>query len=85
MLALGPARAFLARAFNPRPETSPARYQPGPRPGRDEKSLTQARPGPNQKIPGRPAGFLDFFLFFKRISDLEFPSEYQKSKYFSKF
>jgi hypothetical protein len=29
MLALGPAQACLARAFNPRPETSPARDRAG--------------------------------------------------------
>ena len=70
MLALGPgqrglARAFLARAFNPRPEASPARDRAGLVSGRAEKSPT--RPGP--KSPGRPADFLDFFLFFKRNSN----------------
>ena len=46
-----------------------ARDQSGPKPGhavsgRAEKSPTRARPGPNQKSPGRPAGFLNFFTIF---------------------
>ena len=52
-------------------------------PGRKKPDPSPARP--EQKSPGRPAGFLNFLLFFKRIADLEFSSEYQKSKYFSKF
>jgi hypothetical protein len=56
----------------------------GPRAGPGPGPLTLG-PRPSRKKPGPPAGFLDFFLFFKRISDLEFSSEYQKSKFFSKF
>jgi hypothetical protein len=62
----------------------------GLRPARPETGLGRfgagrKKPGPSQKSPGRPAGFLNFFTFFKRISDLEISSEYQKSKFFSKF
>jgi hypothetical protein len=46
VLALGPGHRGLARAFNPRPVTSPG-----------------------FSGQGWPAGFLDFFLFFKRISN----------------
>ncbi len=38
-------------------------------PGRARAGIFWARPetSPARKSPGRPAGFLDFFLFFKRI------------------
>jgi len=55
VLALGPSHRVLARAFNSRPETSPTRAIPEPDPGPER--------------PGRPAGFLDFSLFCKRISN----------------
>jgi hypothetical protein len=77
VLALGPGNRGPTRAFNPRPETS--------RLGLGRFGLGRKKPGPDQKSPGRSAGILNFFLFFKRNSDLEFSSEYQKSKFFKKF
>ncbi len=56
-------RAGPPRAFKPRPETSPGFSGPG------RKKPGPARESPARESPARPAGFLDFFLFFKRISN----------------
>jgi hypothetical protein len=68
-------------SYNPRPETGPSRAgskkaRLGLGPG--HLGLGRKKPGPSPARPGpeKPAGFLDFFLFCKRISDLEFSSEY---------
>jgi hypothetical protein len=55
-----PRRYILVLALGP------GFFGPG-RPGPLTLGPRTARPGPNQKSPGWPAGFLDFFCFLKEF------------------
>ena len=58
VLALGPGHHGLARAFNPRPETSPARDRAGPK-------KPQPEPDPARKARAGPRAFWIFSCFLK--------------------